>query len=229
MDNIDMMLEPLRVFLSQIAAFLPRLALAIGVLIVGWLLAKATRFGVVRGLRAINFHVLTERAGMDGFMRQGGIQTGTTEIFGLIGYWVAILATLIIACNGLGLTYITDLLRDIVLFLPRVIVALLILAFGSYFAQFVANAVTVYCGNIGIKDGGMLARLAQYAIMIFVALIALDQVNIGGEIVRQSFLIILSGVVLALALAFGFGGRHWAARRLSRWWPEGADDNGDAA
>jgi hypothetical protein len=54
----------------------------------------------------------------------------------------------------------------------------------------------------------------------FVALMALDQVRIGGEIVRQSFLIILAGVVLALALAFGLGGRDWAARRLERWWPK---------
>ena len=50
-------------------------------------------------------------------------------------------------------------------------------------------------------------------------LIALDQVNIGGDIVRQTFLILLAGVVFALALAFGLGGREWAAEFLERWWP----------
>ena len=224
MENFDVMLEPVRMLLSQVAVFLPRLALALVVLIAGWLLAKGTNFTVVRALRAVNFHILTERAGMDGFLRQGGIQSGTTELFGLIGYWLVILATLIIAFNGLGLTYITDLLREIVLFLPKVIVALLILAFGSYFARFIANSVSTYCSNVGIRDGDLLGRLAQYAIMVFVALIALDQVNVGGAIVRQSFLIILAGVVLALALAFGIGGQHWAGEQLKRWWPRAGGD-----
>ena len=62
-------------------------------------------------------------------------------------------------------------------------------------------------------------RLAQYAILTFVVLIALDQVNIGGDIVRQCFLIILAGLVFALALAFGLGGKEWAAELLERWWP----------
>jgi flagellar biosynthesis protein FliQ len=130
-----------------------------------------------------------------------------------------ILASLIIGFNLLGLTYITDLLGRVVLFLPKVMVALLILAFGSYFAKFVGNAVTAYCRNVHLQDADILGRLAQYAILAFVVLIALDQVNVGGDIVRQTFLIVLAGVVLALALAFGIGGKDWAAEMLERWWP----------
>ena len=105
------------------------------------------------------------------------------------------------------------------LFVPKVIVALLILAFGAYFARFIGNTVITYCRNVGIQDADFLGRVAQYAIMTFVALIALDQVNVGGEIVRQSFLIILAGVVFALALAFGLGGQQWATEQLQRWLP----------
>ncbi|HET9044896.1 MAG TPA: hypothetical protein VFN70_17190 [Burkholderiales bacterium] len=219
MDNVSMLLEPARAFLAQAGAFLPRLALAAVVLIAGWLAAKVVRFAVERGLRAINFNVLSERAGMDGFLQQGGISTDTTGIFGLIAYWVVILAALIIAFNGLGLTYITDLLRQVVLFVPHVVVALLILAFGAYFARFIGTTVMTYCRNVGIQDADVLGKIAQYAIIAFVALIALDQMSVGGEIVRTSFLIILAGVVFGLALAFGLGGRRWAAAMLERWWP----------
>ena len=219
MDNVSMLLEPARAFLAQAGAFLPRLALAAVVLIAGWLAAKVVRFAVERSLRAINFNVLSERAGMDGFLQQGGISTDTTGIFGLIAYWVVILAALIIAFNGLGLTYITDLLRQVVLFVPHVVVALLILAFGAYFARFIGTTVMTYCRNVGIQDADVLGKIAQYAIIAFVALIALDQMSVGGEIVRTSFLIILAGVVLGLALAFGLGGRRWAAAMLERWWP----------
>ena len=226
MDKVDVFLEPVRAFLTQVGVFLPRLALALAVLIAGWLAAKVVKFAVVRGLRAINFNVLTERAGMDGFLRQGGIQNDTTDIFGLLVYWLVIFAALVIAFNSLGLTYITDLIGQVVLFVPKVIVALVILAFGAYFAAFVGGTVVTYCRNVGIQDADLLGKLAQYAIVVFVVLIALDQVSVGGAIIRQSFLIILGGVVLALALAFGIGGQRRAAELLERWWPSGGKDSG---
>ena len=216
---IDVYLEPLRVFLQQAGDFLPRLGLAVLVVIAGWLLAKMIRFAVTRGLRAINFNILTERAGMDGFLRDGGIQADTTEILALLAYWIVILAALVIGFNGLGLTYITDLLGKVLLFVPKVMVALLILAFGAYFARFIGNAVCAYFRNVNMQDADVLGKLTQYAITTFVVLIALDQVNIGGEIIRQTFLIVLAGVVFALALAFGLGGKDWAAEMLERWWP----------
>jgi len=224
MNKVSMLLEPVRVFLEQVGTFLPRLALTLVVLIAGWLLAKVARFAIVRSLRAVNFHVLTERAGMDAFLAQGGIESDTTDIFGLLIYWLVILAALIIAFNGLGLTYITELLRQVVLFVPNLIAALLILAFGGYFARFIGNTVIAYCRNVGMQDAALLGKLAQYAIVTFVVLIALDQVQIGGEIVRESFLIILAGVVFALALAFGLGGQKWAAGRIERWWPAGGKE-----
>jgi hypothetical protein len=220
MEKIDVMLEPVRIFLLQVADFLPRLAIAMLVLIAGWIVAKMVRFAIAKGLRAVNFHIVTERAGMDGFLRDGGIQADTTDILAALFYWLVILGALVVAFNGLGLTYVTELLGRVVLFVPKVIVALLILAFGAYFARFIGGAVAAYCRNVRMQDADLLGRLARYAILVFVILIALDQVNIGGDIVRQTFLIVLAGVVFALALAFGLGGKDWAAELLERWWPK---------
>lgn len=219
MDRFDVMLEPVRVFLHQVGDLLPRLGLALVILIIGYFVARAVKFVVVKALRAGNFHVLSERAGMDGFLRDGGVRADTTEILGALCYWIVILAALVIGFNGLGLNYITDLLVRVLLFVPHVIVAVVILAFGSYFARFIGNALCVYAKKLQMQDAELLGRLAQYAIVTFVVLIALDQMNIGGDIVRQTFLIVLAGVVLALALAFGIGGKDWAAELLERWWP----------
>ncbi|MCW5629760.1 MAG: hypothetical protein KIT47_12910 [Rhodoferax sp.] len=219
MDTLAIQLEPARAILYQIAAFMPRLLMAAFVLLGGWLVAKIAHVAVTRILRAVNFNVLTERAGLDGFLKQGGVSKDTTGIVGLLVYWLVILAALLIAFNGLGLTTITELLGRIVWFVPNVFVAILVLAFGAYFARFVGNAVAAYCLNIKLQDAAFLGKLAQYAIMVFVVLIALDQIQIGGDIVRQSFLIILAGIVFAFALAFGLGGKDWAAQRIARWWP----------
>jgi hypothetical protein len=225
MQSIDMVVDTTREFLHQIAAFLPKLLLALFVVAVGWLVAKTTRYAVERALRAVNFNVLTERAGTDNFLRQAGMRGDTTTLFGLLAFWIVILAALIIAFNGLGLTYITDLLQRTVLFTPKLLVAMLVVIFGSYCARFVGDAVHSYCTDAQISDADMLARIVRYIIMTFVVMIALSQVEVGGDIVQRTFLILLAGLMLALALAFGLGGRDWAAAMLQRWWPQHRKDD----
>ena len=219
MDRVDVMLEPVRAFLVQVGAFLPSLAVAVVVLLVGFLLAKAARFAVQRGLRAVNFHIVTERSGMDGFLQRGGTTADTAAVLAALVYWLVIFAALVIAFNGMGLGHVTDLLSKVMIFLPKVIVSVLILAFGAYFARFVSNAVVTYCRGVGIRDAQALGVLARYAILVFVVMIAFDQLDIGGRIISVAFLIVLGGLVLALALAFGLGGKNWAAAHLERWWP----------
>jgi hypothetical protein len=224
MQEINMFVDATREFLHQTAIFLPKLLLALFVVLVGWLLAKVVRFAVERALRAINFSVLTERAGTDNFLQQAGMRGDTTTLFGLLAFWVVILAALIIAFNGLGLTYITDLLQRAVLFTPKLLVAMLLVIFGSYCARFVGNAVLSYCSDAQIPDGDVLARIVRYLIMTLVVMIALSQVEIGGDIVQRAFLVILAGLMLAFALAFGLGGKNWAAAMLQRWWPQDRKD-----
>lgn len=218
MEQVNLALEPARAFLVQLGGFLPRLLLAIIILVAGWLLAKFIKMVVVKGLQAVNFQVLTEKAGIDGFLRQGGIKTGMAGVLGILGYWLVILLTLMVAFNGLGLTYVTDLVSQIVLFIPKVVVAVVILAVGLYFARFISQTVSAYSKNVGMEDAELLGRIAQYAIMVFVVMIALEQVNVVTDVIRQTFLILLAGIVLAVALAFGIGGQKTAADLMQRWW-----------
>jgi hypothetical protein len=224
MQEINVLLEPLRAVLLQIGAYLPRLLVAMGVLLVGWLLAKAARFTVVKAMRAFNFHVLTERAGIDGFMQQGGTQKDTTDLFGVIVYWLIILAALIVASNGLGLTQVTELLTRVLLFLPKLLVALVLLIFGAYFGRFVGQAVASHLRSAKISDAELLGHAVQYVIVAFVILLAFDHLDIGGGLIQNTFLILLAGLVLALALSFGLGGRDRAARLLQRWFPDDPAD-----
>ena len=226
MENIDVMLVPLRGILQQIGDFLPRLGIALVVLLVGWMLAKTFRFSVVKALRALNFHILTERAGIDGFLKQGGTEKDTTAWIGVIGYALVLLVSLIIAFNSLGLTQVTDLLGRLLLFVPRLLSALLVVVFGGYFARFVGNAVQRYFRAAGVGDAEILGRVARYAVLIFVLLLAFDHLDVGGGLIQQTFLILLAGVVFALALAFGLGARDRAAALVERWFPRDRNDEG---
>jgi hypothetical protein len=224
MDNVNMLIEPVRASLIQIGAFLPRVVLAIAILIIGWLVAKAVRFALGKALRAANFNVITEKAGIDGFLRQGGSDIDTIRILCGLAYWLVLLAAIMIAFNSLELAYVTDLVGRIVLFVPRVMVAVVIVVFGAYFARFVATATATYLRNIGVGEAGTIGRLVLYAIMVFVVLIALDQLGLG-EVLRQTFLIIVGALALALALAFGLGGQRRAAELIERWTRPGVEDD----
>jgi len=214
--DVNMLLESIRESLHQIGVFLPRLLLAIVILIAGWLIAKTVRFAIIRALRAINFNVVTEKAGIDHFLKQGGADIDTVRVLGSLSYWLVILAALMIASNSLDLAYVTDLIGRIVLFVPKVMVAVVILVFGVYFARFVGAALTTYLRSIGVGEAGLVGRLALYAIVVFVVMIALDQMGLG-DIIRQAFLIIVAAIGLGLALAFGLGGQKRAAELIERW------------
>jgi hypothetical protein len=216
MNDVNMLLEPIRASLHEIGTFLPRVLLAVLILLAGWMIAKLVRFATVKMLRAINFNVVTDRAGIDAFLRQGGGDLDTIGVIGTLLYWLVILAALMVAFNSLGLAYVTDLLGRIVLFVPKVLVAVVVLVFGTYFARFISAALTTYLRNIGAAEADVIGRLALYAIMAFVVLIALDQLGLG-DILRQTFLIVVAAIAFALAIAFGLGGQKRAAELIERW------------
>ena len=216
MTDVNVLLESIRESLHQIAVFLPRLLLAFLILVAGWLVAKAIRFAVVKALRAINFNVVTEKAGIDHFLQQGGAQFDTVRLLGALAYWLVILAALMVASSTLEATHVTELIGRIVLFMPKVMLAVVIVVFGAYFARFVASALTTYLRESHVGEAALIGRLALYAIMVFVIMIALDQMGLA-DIIRQAFLILVAGVALGLALAFGLGGQKRAADVIERW------------
>jgi len=221
--DVNMLLESVRESLHQVGVFLPRLLLAIVIVIVGWVIAKAVRFAVVKALRAINFGVVTEKAGIDHFLKQGGAHIDTVRVLGGLAYWLVILAALMVASNSLDLAHVTDLVGRVVLFVPKVMFAVVILVFGAYFARFVGSALTTYLRDTRVGEASLIGRLALYAIMVFVIMIALDQMGLG-DIIRQAFLIIVAAIGLGLALAFGLGGQKRAGELIERWSRQSSSD-----
>lgn len=224
MERVDVVLEPLRALLVQVGVFLPRLLVALLVVALGLLVAKAARFALQKALRAVNVQVLTQRAGLDALLRQGGTSIDTVGVLGLLAYWVIVLVALIVAFSGLRLTHVTDLLSRALLFVPKLVIALVVLTLGAYFARFVGTAIAGYCRAAGVHDGELIGRIARYAILVFVVMMALDQIEVGGTIIHDAFLLVLGGLMLAFAIAFGLGGRRWASRHLERWWPSPTRD-----
>ena len=110
-QQLSVIVESVRSFMVQLGEFLPKLIGAIIILIIGWFVAKFLAFVIIKGLKVINFNVVTEKAGIDGFLKKGGLKKGTIDILSLLVYWLVILATLLVAFNTLGLTVVSDLVE----------------------------------------------------------------------------------------------------------------------
>jgi len=215
--QIDLFVSSLQAFWGQIALFLPKLLAALILLLAGWLLARALRAGVKRGLAALGFGTVAERTGLEALVRQGGMDLSLAGVIAGTVYWLVLLVVAVSVASSLGLDTVAGLANQAALYLPKVLVAILILVFGTLLARLVNRLVfawlngTKFPGALGVSTG------SEYAVQIFVLFLALEQLGIGTALLTVAFSIIFGGLVLALALAFGLGGRDWAAARIRDW------------
>jgi hypothetical protein len=214
MEQLSIVQDSFVAFGTDLAHFLPRLIIAIVILLIGWLVAKVLHWLVVKGLKAIHFGVLTTKVGLDGFLKKGGIRQNTSEVLGLVVYWLLMLALILATLQYLGFDDAGTLFTSVGMFIPKVIFAVLILTIGLYLARFVSDAVTAYTRNVGLEDSALVGRVTYYAIATFVVVTALE--HIGLPPFMQLFQILWIGIVAAFALAFGLGGRDWAAGILDK-------------
>ncbi len=207
--------DSISAFLTGIGDFLPNILAALFILFVGWIIARVFKTGVGRILRTIKFPMLAERAGIDGFLKTGGVKQTSTDLLGVLVYWLVMLIVLVTAVNALRLETASQLLNQIMLYIPNIIVAVIVLVVGLYAANFVGALVRTAAANAGIAEAEIVSSLARYALIIFTFAIALNQLRIGEDIVANGFLILFGAACLAGALAVGLGSRDVVNRYMN--------------
>src|SRR5215212_6445152 len=211
------------VFLSlsnALNAFLTAIPLVIGaliIIIIGWLIASAVARLVTELLR---------RAGADRvFAEHGGSVYGEraksikpSRVAGDLVKWLIRLVFLVAAANVLGMPQVSQLLNDVLLWIPNLIVAAVILLVAPLLARFVRSAIEVGAGQMGFTNAPLLGRIAEVAIIAFAVVVAINQIGIAANLVNTLFIGIVGALALAFGLAFGLGGRDVAAQLTQRWY-----------
>lgn len=199
-------------------AFIPALIGALLILLVGWIIATVVRNILIRVLAAVHFEQAMDRTGVTGLLQRGGVRANAAGVLVGLVYWFILLIFMVAAANALGVPAITSILNAIVLWLPQLFVALLVVIVGALIARFVGDLVRTAMDGAGISGGAILAAIARYAILAFVAIIALNQIGVGAVIVQTLFASVMLALALALALAFGLGGRETAKNIVDSWY-----------
>ncbi len=212
--QIDIIRDSFGSFVQGITDSLPAILAATIILLGGWIVAKIAKVAVRRGLKLIKFPLLADKAGIDSFLEKGGVKHSATDMLAVLVYWLVMLIVLVIAVNVLQLEGASQLLQQILLYIPNIIVAVIVITVGLYAASLVAALVRTAAANAGIKEAGFVAAVSRYALIIFTFAIALVQLKIGQEIVANGFLILFGAACLAAALAVGLGARETVAKYL---------------
>ena len=206
--------DPVREMLTKIMAYLPVLLGALIILVVGWLVAKAIKQLVDWLLTTVRFDMLADKAGISEVLRKGNLKTTASQIVSGLVYWLMMIMVLVMVVNALGLPKASDILASLFAYVPKVIGALFVLVVAMFLANFVSGIIRTAAGNANLPKPEIFAGISRWAIIIFAVTISLGELGIGTLLVTTTFNIILGGVCLALALAFGLGGKDAAAKYL---------------
>ena len=210
----ELIADPIRQMLTRILAYLPILLGALIILIVGWIVAKVIRRAVDWLLKTVRFDAMADKTGISEVLRKGDLKITAREVVSGLVYWLIIIMVLVMTVDALGLPKAADVLASLFAYIPRVIAALLVLVVAMFLASFVSGIVRTACGNAKLPRPELIAGISRWAIIIFAVTIAMEQLGIAPLLVGTAFNIILGGIVLALALAFGLGGKDVAAKYL---------------
>ena len=216
MEQVDIFTASLTTFWTQLASFVPQLLVALVLLFVGWVLAKLARTGVRRLLTALKFDKITEKSGLEAFMQHAELELSLAGVIGNLVYWLIILVMIVTVANSLGLQMVADLFNKVVLYIPNVIVAILVLVFGTILARFINRLVFAWLNNMEFDGALTVSTFSEYAMMVFVFFIAMEQLQIANELLTAAFIIAFGAVGLAFAIAFGMGAKDWAGRVIEK-------------
>ncbi len=208
--------DSLNRFLGKVLVFLPNLLAMITILIVGFLIAWIFRKLLFRFLNAIQFDRVSRQWGLADVLAKGGMAYSPANLLSRFFYWVIVLVTLILGINALEVAATQNLIAQFFNYLPHLFAAVIILVIGYLIALFLGQATLIAAVNAQMESAKFLSRLVRWFLIVFSVTMALYQLGIAEKVITAAFSVIFGGIVLALAIAFGWGGRELAKDFLER-------------
>ncbi len=198
---------------SDVAAFVPKLVGALAILLIGWFIAKAIRKLVHRVLTRVGFDGLVDRSGLGGYIERAG-WADSGLLLAKIVYFAVMIIVLQLAIGAFGDTAVQDVLNDLLAFIPKVFVALIIVVLTGAVANAVRGFVAPAVSHLDY--GNIITQVVTIGIWVIGGFAALDQIEIAQDIVDTLFTTVMASLGAILVIKFGVGG-IWAAR--DRFWP----------
>ena len=208
--------EPFNRLLERLLQFLPNMLVFTLIFITGLVIAFILKAVFWRIFRAVKLDSLSEKSGVGEMLIKGGFKEPISLIFSKFIGWLTVIIFLFLSLGSLNVPAIDRILEKFILYLPNVFVAAFILFIGYLLGNFLGRAALIAAVNAEMRISGLIGKLVKWTVIFLALTMALEQLGIGKETIVIAFAIILGGVVLALAIAFGLGGRDIAKECLEK-------------
>jgi len=200
---------------AEVAAFLPNLAGALVILVLGYAVAKIAGAAVRRVLAAIGFDRLSERVGFAALLARINVQKPASHVLARLVFWIRLLTFLLSASESLGLERLSSTINSLVQYLPRVLGAVFIPPIGLFAATFARDAVRAGAESLDSRYAKVLGQATYFLLAVIAAALAIGQLEVETQLLTVVIAVVVTAAGVAAALAFGLGAREVAANLLA--------------
>jgi len=209
--------DPTHQVLGMILRMLPGIASALLLLLVGMVVAKLIRTAIEKFLAFAHVDKYTERLKFNEVLSRVGLERSPAFVVGFVVYWLIILVSVISAANAMQLTVVVQFMERVMVFMPKIISAVLVVAGGLLLGNFFGEVVQNAAAANKIHEAVALSKVARLAVLVFASIMALEQVGITATMIASYLQIIFATIGLAVAIAFGLGGQHVATESIKNF------------
>lgn len=202
-------------FTRGIVHFLPRLLVMLLIALIGWVVARLAMIILRRILRMVKFDRLSENAGAAQLLNQAALPT-SSELLSRLVFWVIWFGFILTGLSALGIVGLQEHISRFLLFLPRLLTAVLIFFVGMMAATFLSRAALLAAVNANLRSARLVAFGIRVLSLSLTVSMAFEELGIAENTILMAFSIVFGAVMLGLAIAFGFGGRELAREALER-------------
>ena len=212
----DAMLEAFHETSRRLGLFLPKLLALITFLVLGVVVGWLVKMLLMRVLSAVRCDAYCERMVMMPALARAGVVQPASSLIGRLGFWTVFLVFTLMGIDALSLPATANLMGVLLEFLPNLLASAFLLLCGILLGNFLGEAALIAAVNAQIQEARLIAHFVRWGLYLFTGAMVLTQLGIAKEIVVAAFCIMFGGIVLALAIAVGLGGRNIARDKLER-------------
>lgn len=196
--------------------FLPSFIGALIIIIVGLIVASGLKSLVERIINAIKLDSLLKKLGLSPFFERAGFEINSGKFFGLLVYWFLVIVFFLAVADILGLYGISLFLRDVIAYIPNIVIAVLIMVAAVLLANFLKSLIRGSVASAKLHHPKFLGTFAWWIVIVFGFLAALIQIGIAVTILNTIITGLIAMLAIAGGIAFGLGGKDYAAHLIEK-------------
>lgn len=216
--QIDAMRKALYDMFSKLMNTIPDVVSAVFIFIIGLIISKIVSKGVRKALTKIGIDKIGEKLNEIDIVQKANIEIKISTILSKTLYYFLMLLFAVASTSVLGIPEISNLFADIFNFIPRLVVALIVLILGTLIADALRKMVHTGLKSLGVASAGILSSVVFYFLFINIVISALSQAEINTEFLAQNISIVIGGVIAAFAIGYGLASRDVMANMIASFY-----------